>query len=236
MTQTVIQQKCPTFSLDSLLQGLGDALMKSIRDPFAIMNTDYHVLWINKAMAVIHGGNHKDAVGNVCYEYFHDGTFPCAGCPLNTVFKTGRIDISERHQDFPDGDRRWGKVKAYPVRDTDGSVVAAFVIVFDITDLKKTIDSQKKYATYLSRQLDAHSGKMRTIYVDGGDIAIQTRLTQREKDVLRLITEGYTNTQVSDTLEISPHTVKTHVIHIFNKLGVGDRTQAAVMAIRYKLI
>jgi DNA-binding NarL/FixJ family response regulator len=37
-------------------------------------------------------------------------------------------------------------------------------------------------------------------------------------------------------LTISPHTVKSHVINIFNKLGVSDRTQAAVLAIRYNLI
>ena len=65
---------------------------------------------------------------------------------------------------------------------------------------------------------------------------LEMTLTHREIEVLRLIAEGATNTEVSEKLFISPHTVKSHVIHIFNKLGVNDRTQAAVWATRHKII
>ena len=61
-------------------------------------------------------------------------------------------------------------------------------------------------------------------------------LTTREIEVLRLLAEGFTNGEISDMLTISPHTVKSHVIHIFNKLGVNDRTQAAVWAAKSNLI
>ena len=138
--------------------------------------------------------------------------------------------------DFDEGGRRWGEVKAYPVRGEDNSVVAVFVIVFDITERKKAAETQKQYSKYLSKQLNAYSGKEQTFYFDDGDIAISTHLTSREKDVLRQLTEGYTNTQISEMLGISPHTVKSHVINIFNKLGVSDRTQAAVWAVRRSLV
>lgn len=242
----IIRQKDTLFSLDNLLQGLGTAVLKSIRDPFAIISKDYHILWLNRAMMFVHGNERndadirknypKDAVGKICYDYFSQGDTPCEVCPLRTVFKTGRSNVSERYLDIPGGDRRWGEVKAYPIRGAGRTVEAAYVLIFDITHLKKSIDSQKQYARSLSRQLNARTEKSQTVYLDGSEIAIQTRLTHREKEILRLITEGYTNTQVSDALGISPHTVKTHVIHIFNKLGVSDRTQAAVMAIRYNLI
>jgi DNA-binding CsgD family transcriptional regulator/ArsR family metal-binding transcriptional regulator len=62
------------------------------------------------------------------------------------------------------------------------------------------------------------------------------RLTARELEVLRLLSQGATNLEISARLQISPHTVKSHVIHIFNKLGVDDRTQAAVWAARRNLI
>ena len=65
---------------------------------------------------------------------------------------------------------------------------------------------------------------------------IQTDLTDREIQVLRLVAEGATNIEISESLFISPHTVKSHVIHIFNKLGVNDRTQAAVWATRHKIV
>ncbi|MBI9076044.1 MAG: hypothetical protein JEZ02_11595 [Desulfatibacillum sp.] len=61
-------------------------------------------------------------------------------------------------------------------------------------------------------------------------------LTTREIEVLRLLAEGFTNGEISGMLTISPHTVKSHVIHIFNKLGVNDRTQAAVWAAKNNLV
>ena len=61
-------------------------------------------------------------------------------------------------------------------------------------------------------------------------------LTNREIEVLKLIAQGYTNNEISGMLFISPHTVKSHMIHIFNKLGVNDRTQAAVLATQSEII
>jgi len=57
-------------------------------------------------------------------------------------------------------------------------------------------------------------------------------LTQRELDVLRLVTEGLSNRQIAQRLTISSETVKTHLHHIMQKLQVKDRTQAAVLAAR----
>ena len=67
------------------------------------------------------------------------------------------------------------------------------------------------------------------------DAPVQTDLTEREVEVLRLVAAGSTNLEISDILCISPHTVKSHVVHIFNKLGVKDRTEAAVWAVRHHL-
>ena len=60
-------------------------------------------------------------------------------------------------------------------------------------------------------------------------------LTKRELDVLRLISEGCSNKKISDGLSISERTVKNHISHIFRKIDVEDRTQAAVFAIRNKI-
>src|SRR5215213_9349113 len=56
-------------------------------------------------------------------------------------------------------------------------------------------------------------------------------LTPREIEVLRLLSQGQTNPQIAQNLEVSRGTVKIHVQHIISKLGVSDRTQAAVRAI-----
>ncbi len=60
-------------------------------------------------------------------------------------------------------------------------------------------------------------------------------LTEQEEMVLRLIAAGLNNEEIARTLSITVNTVKTHIRHIFQKLGVSDRTQAAVWAVRHGL-
>ncbi len=67
------------------------------------------------------------------------------------------------------------------------------------------------------------------------EAAAQAGLSDRELQVLRLLAAGSTNLEISEILCISPHTVKSHVVHILNKLGVNDRTEAAVWAVRHGL-
>jgi DNA-binding NarL/FixJ family response regulator len=59
-----------------------------------------------------------------------------------------------------------------------------------------------------------------------------TDLSEREIEVLRLIAEGCSNTEIAERLVISEHTVKRHVSNILSKLHLADRTQAAVYAWR----
>jgi DNA-binding NarL/FixJ family response regulator len=60
-------------------------------------------------------------------------------------------------------------------------------------------------------------------------------LTEREREVLRLIAMGHSNTRISEDLGITPGTAKIHVTRILSKLGVQSRVQAAVYAYRYGL-
>jgi NarL family two-component system response regulator LiaR len=62
------------------------------------------------------------------------------------------------------------------------------------------------------------------------------RLTPREREVLALIGRGFPNKRIAQELGLSEKTVKTHVGHVLAKLGVTDRTQAAVAAVRAGLV
>jgi DNA-binding NarL/FixJ family response regulator len=57
-------------------------------------------------------------------------------------------------------------------------------------------------------------------------------LTARETEILNLIVEGKANQQIADNLFIAESTVKFHINNIFGKLGVADRTQAVVIALK----
>jgi DNA-binding NarL/FixJ family response regulator len=61
-------------------------------------------------------------------------------------------------------------------------------------------------------------------------------LTQRELQVLELVARGATNREVAARLHVSEATVKTHLVHAFAKLGVGDRTAAVTAALERRLI
>ena len=61
-------------------------------------------------------------------------------------------------------------------------------------------------------------------------------LTKRELEVLKLIAEGLFNKEIAYQLSISEKTVKNHVSNIFKKIGVSDRTQAAVYAIKHNVV
>ncbi len=63
-----------------------------------------------------------------------------------------------------------------------------------------------------------------------------SNLTQREYEVLKLVVDGQSNSQIAQTLTISEHTAKAHVCNIIQKLVVDDRTQAAVKALKEGLV
>jgi DNA-binding NarL/FixJ family response regulator len=60
-------------------------------------------------------------------------------------------------------------------------------------------------------------------------------LTDRELETLRLIASGLSNREIAERLVISEKTVKTHVSNILSKLGLEDRTQAAIYALKHGL-
>jgi DNA-binding NarL/FixJ family response regulator len=63
-----------------------------------------------------------------------------------------------------------------------------------------------------------------------------SNLTQREYEVLKLVVDGQTNSEIAKTLTISEHTAKAHVCNIIQKLVVNDRTQVAVKALKEGLV
>lgn len=124
---------------------------------------------------------------------------------------------------------------AYPVYDSNGKLMRTVLLDIDTTKINEELRNTRRN----SRGMDAPIGDLDEQRETAGDKAgevLPAPLTRRELEVLQNIARGETNNEIGKRLHISPHTVKSHVTSIFNKLGVNDRIQASVWAVRQNLL
>ncbi|MBU1341322.1 MAG: LuxR family transcriptional regulator [Proteobacteria bacterium] len=124
----------------------------------------------------------------------------------------------------------------YPVFDNKGNIVNSVSLRINTSELKNRIQEQKEQILMLEASLRTHKQNENQADFPQASKKSNFNLTNREIEVLKLIAQGYTNNEISGMLFISPHTVKSHMINIFNKLSVSDRTQAAVLATKEAII
>jgi DNA-binding CsgD family transcriptional regulator len=222
-----------------LPMGFEADILKSIRVPLAVIDPEFRFLWLNREMARIYQIQPKQAKGRICYQLASGQAQPCQDCPVPAAQKSGRRQVSQKYKDFPGGVRKFGELCAFPVCGPENKHIATILMVVDITDkivvnlndmyrrLAHGMPALRPIAQLTSNTAGRRVGRTRTLNYG---------LTRRETHVLRLMAKGHANTKIAARLQISPHTVKSHVINIFNKLGVNDRVQAAVWAAKHGLI
>ncbi|MEX2250808.1 MAG: response regulator transcription factor [Acidimicrobiia bacterium] len=107
----------------------------------------------------------------------------------------------------------------------------------DIKDLLTAVRTVARGETYVYQSL---TGKLVADYLsrieDGADRKDYDGLSRREREVLALIAEGLTTSQIADRLYLSPHTVQTHRDHVMTKLNLHSRVALTKYAIRKGLI
>lgn len=111
----------------------------------------------------------------------------------------------------------------YLLKDTPRSELVAAV--------KGTVDGK----TYVDPSIAGRVLEQVSSHQSHSATQITSKLTEREIEVLRLIARGLSNADISARLFLSEGTVRNHVSAILTKLGVSDRTQAAVIAIQHGL-
>ncbi len=227
-----------------LPMGLEADILKSIRIPLAVIDPEFRFLWLNREMARIYQTRPKLARGKICYQLASGQTQPCRDCPVLAAQKSGRRQATQKYKDFPGGVRKFGELSAFPVRGSKNRHIATILMVVEITD-KIVVNMDDTYRRIAQRvpalqrmaQLPSNAwSKVHAEHKVGQIRPLNYNLTRRETHVLRLLAKGHANTEIAVRLQISHHTVKSHVINIFNKLGVNDRIQAAVWATQHGLI
>ncbi len=124
----------------------------------------------------------------------------------------------------------------FPVLDSNQDLIDSVSLPISTAGMKVQIKSlQDRIAELEKTAADPGTGRT-TARASEQLEAAHFNLTHREIEILERIAKGDTNNEISGHLFISPHTVKSHMINIFNKLGVNDRTQAAVLATQHGII
>lgn len=112
-------------------------------------------------------------------------------------------------------------VEGYVLKDSDSSILKK--AIYKVHAGEKYIDSSM--VPLMNERIAQEKEK-----------AEEDKLTRREIEVLKLLAEGLFNKEIAYKLSISEKTVKNHVSNIFKKIGVFDRTQAAVYAIKNNIV
>ena len=124
----------------------------------------------------------------------------------------------------------------FPVLDSNKDVIDAVNLPISTAGMKDQIKSLQDRIEELEKAVKNPGTGPAATRTSEQIKATDFNLTNREVEILELIAKGNTNNEISGLLFISPHTVKSHMINIFNKLGVNDRTQAAVLATQHGII
>ncbi len=212
------------------------AALKTISDPISIISPSYRIIWANDATLSLFSVGLDELTGSLCHEVYLGKTRICPGCPLEPVFDSGEPHTTEKFFLKDTGSLVWREIRAYPIRDHEGNMIAAIRIGFDITQRKLIQGRQLRRIDAFEQALHELSGDTGNNEEDRRTDSDQFPLTRREMQVLRLLANGLTNREISGILRISPHTVKSHVNHLFNKLAVSRRSEAGAAAVRLGLI
>jgi DNA-binding CsgD family transcriptional regulator/ArsR family metal-binding transcriptional regulator len=137
--------------------------------------------------------------------------------------------LSRQHIDMgkcPYLTRPVAETATFPVCDAQGNVVRTVTMDIDTAGFREAIDRQEATIRALESRL-AEFENNHAANFEAANAGLPVPLSRREIQVLRRIVGGATNREMSADLNISQHTVKSHVNSVFNKLGVNDRAQAA---------
>ncbi|CAB1062409.1 hypothetical protein D1BOALGB6SA_7186 [Olavius sp. associated proteobacterium Delta 1] len=224
------------ISIENNLVQLCNMFLQDLTDPLSIIDSEYRIFWANRKKAGEHKLSRKDIIGKVCYEMFFGKNKPCSQCLVSKVKITGQPCSIEKSCDLPEGRRVWCKQRAVPIHDNGNKIAYTMIYGIHITDKILLKQKQDKQIRNLEKKIFELKRYGNTSSGENDCKKNHSNLTGREIEVLHLMTAGRTNHEISRKLSISEHTAKSHVINIFNKLGVNNRTQAAVMATYHQLI
>lgn len=219
--------------MENLLEAL-----KHTADGAYVIDAQQRIVFWNKAAEALLGFSADEVIGRSCYQIF--ASRDEAGCPICRrrclpYVAGGRGDPV---QDFDawvrskDGQPQWVNVSILPLPGSD-EIPRALVHLFRNIDAHKQMESFALDVIGQARQLDLREHQS-ALSADGDPPPEQ--LTPREIQILELLAQGASTAVIAQKLVISKVTVRNHIQHILQKLGVHSRLKAVVYAQEHDLV
>ena len=119
-----------------------------------------------------------------------------------------------------DGEERIFNTVKFPIRSSGGDVLGVCGVSIDITDTLREQDEQE-----VQRQRDIDAKPFQRLFAT---------LTQQETRIAELLSLGYSDREIAESLSLTPDTVRHHVSHVLKKLRKRSRTQAVIEMLRHQ--
>jgi PAS domain S-box-containing protein len=108
-------------------------ILDTTREMFAYLDPEMRLQWVNQAVSQAMRSSAEEMIGHRCYEFWHQRTAPCQGCPVQTALQTGQVEESE----LTTSDSRTWLVRGYPVFGEQGEISGVVQFGQDITERKR---------------------------------------------------------------------------------------------------
>ena len=200
------------------------------------VDLDQRIVFWNRGAERILGYTADEMLGVFCYRAFigssQEASARCErGCRTILLAREKQIDSSYSVRVTTKNDeKRWIKITHLLIPSKTPDVGMLVHIFFDVTE-----DVQaKQLITKLSDWISTNRDLSFPPPIPSNDVF--ELLTERELEVLKLLASGITTEDISNQLEITSNTVRNHIQHILEKLGVHSRLEAVVFAQRRHLL
>ena len=127
-----------------------ESLLSQIGDGISVQDADFKILYQNQAHKTMTNG---DRVGHTCHQAFASSDGVCSGCPVTEVFMDGNIHVLEKSISR-NGEVRFMEIKASPLRDAAGMIIAAIEAVRDITARRNMEEKLQLFSSAIGEAMD----------------------------------------------------------------------------------
>jgi PAS domain S-box-containing protein len=214
------------------------ALDRAAEGAFLIDNNQRIIYW-NRAAQEILGYAPGEVLGRSCYDIVqgrddHDHTWCRGNCYVTAKARAGQpVETFNTCAMTKSGELRWINISILALQAPGETEAPTILHLFRDASELKLREQFAQQVLHLVEHMQQHApfgpaASHNSLWAE--------KLTERERDVLQLLAQGYSTQQIAQALSISKSTTRNHIQNVYQKLGVHTRAQAVAYAFEHGLV